>query len=163
MAPASLVEALTDCFTAFDAITDKYNLEKIKTIGDSYMCVGGVPTANDTNPVDAVSAATEMMQWMNSWKSERDEKGLPSWRMRIGIHSGELMAGVIGKKKFHYDVYGDAVNVASRIESSGKSGRINLSSSTYELVKDQFNCEYRGEIETKNRGKIGMYFVHKPS
>lgn len=159
ISPQELVEMLNDCFLHFDSIIERHNLEKIKTIGDAYMCTGGVPVENDTNPIDAVNAACEMVEWVNDWNAKRGSQGLPTLEIRIGIHTGELVAGVIGSKKFAYDVWGDAVNVASRMESSGEPGKVNISSTTYELVKDYFQTEYRGEIEIKNRGVVGMYFV----
>lgn len=159
MTPRDLVETLNECFTAFDKIIEKHNMEKIKTIGDAYMCAGGVPIKNNTNPVDAVLAASEMLQWVNAWNIQRQLTGLQTWEIRIGIHTGELIAGVIGFKKFAFDVWGDAVNVASRIESAGEVGKINISASTQSYIQDHFETEFRGEIEVKNRGAIGMYFV----
>ncbi|XOV65908.1 MAG: adenylate/guanylate cyclase domain-containing protein [Fluviicola sp.] len=159
MDPQELVATLNECFSAFDEIVEKHNLEKIKTIGDAYMCAGGVPVKNKTNPVDAVNVACDMISWLDKWNTRRLEQGLQSWEIRIGIHTGELVAGVIGSKKFAFDVWGDAVNVASRIESAGEPGRINISGTTQALIKDHFETEYRGEIEVKNRGAVGMYFV----
>ncbi len=157
--PRELLDDLNECFSAFDEICDRHNMEKIKTIGDAYMCVGGVPKANSTNPVDALYTAWSMLLWTKEWNERRIAASKPAWEVRIGVHTGEVVAGVIGKKKFQYDLWGDAVNIASRMESSGEPGRINISSETYELVKDHFKCEYRGDIAVKNRGEIGMYFV----
>jgi class 3 adenylate cyclase len=134
-------------------------MEKIKTIGDAYMCAGGVPEENNTNAVDAVSAALEINHWVNSWNANRETEGLPKWEIRIGIHTGELIAGVIGKRKFAYDVWGDAVNLASRLENTGEPGKINISGDTYQLVKDKFNCTYRGQVTAKGKGDVDMYFV----
>jgi class 3 adenylate cyclase len=156
MRPKDLVGTLNECFSAFDEIVEKYNLEKIKTIGDAYMCVGGVPIENSTNAKDAIEAAKEMIDWVENWNKGKEE----DWEIRIGIHTGELVAGVIGSKKFAYDVWGDAVNIANRIEAAGEPGKINVSASTFELVKNHFKGNYRGEIEVKNRGSIGMYFVN---
>ncbi|MBT8218917.1 MAG: tetratricopeptide repeat protein [Bacteroidia bacterium] len=161
LSPDELIEELNSCFVAFDKIIGKYNLEKIKTIGDSYMCAGGIPSPNDSNPTDAVKAAIEIRDFMTNHIAERRAAGLPSWDMRIGIHTGKVIAGVVGLRKFAYDIWGDAVNTASRMESSGEQGKINISDDTYQLVKDQFQCSYRGEIEAKNKGKIGMYFVNE--
>lgn len=161
VSPQELVETLNECFSVFDEIVSKHNLEKIKTIGDAYMCAGGVPVENTSNPKDALQAALEMIRWVDDWNRKRLIAGHERWDIRIGIHTGELVAGVIGSKKFAYDVWGDAVNVASRMESAGEPGRINISTSTHELVKDDFQTEFRGEIEVKNRGSIGMYFVEK--
>ncbi|MDO9257337.1 MAG: adenylate/guanylate cyclase domain-containing protein [Bacteroidales bacterium] len=157
--PEQLVEELNQCFLEFDLIIDKYNLEKIKTIGDSYMCAGGIPVVNSSNPIDAVMAGIEIQAYMERIKAERIAKGLDYWELRIGINTGKIIAGVVGKNKFAYDIWGDAVNVASRMESSGAPGKVNISGSTYELVKDLFTCEYRGKVKAKNKGEIDMYFV----
>ena len=159
LTPTELVKELEQCFLGFDEILDKYELEKIKTIGDSYMCAGGVPIANETNPVDAIRAGLEIQQWMHDWQARQKAQGKPFWEVRIGINTGEIVAGVVGKKKFAYDIWGDAVNLASRMESSGEPGRVNISGITYELVKDIFDCEYRGKIQAKNKGEVDMYFV----
>jgi class 3 adenylate cyclase len=159
LTPAELVEELNTCFLEFDHIIDKHNLEKIKTIGDAYMCAGGIPVANDTNPVDIVHAGLEIKEYMENLKREREEAGQDFWELRIGIHTGPVIAGVVGKNKFAYDIWGDAVNTASRMESSGIPGKVNISGSTYELIKDHFNCTHRGKIEAKNKGEIDMYIV----
>ena len=159
MSPEEVVENLDFCFKAFDRIAAKHGLEKIKTIGDSYMCAGGIPIPNTTNPVDTVNAAIEMMEFMNTWKATKIAQGLPTWEVRLGINTGKVVAGVVGEKKFAYDIWGDAVNTASRMESSGESGKINISGATYELVKPFFYCTYRGKIKAKNKGEIDMYFV----
>lgn len=159
ISPQEVIENLNTCFLAFDEICERHNLEKIKTIGDSYMCAGGLPIPNESNPFDIVSAGLEMQQWMARWKAEKEAKGELAWELRMGIHSGEAIAGVIGKYKFAYDIWGDTVNLASRMESSGEAGKVNISSATYKLVKDIFQCTYRGKIEVKNKGKVAMYFV----
>ena len=159
LTPEQLVEELNHCFLEFDLIIDKHNLEKIKTIGDSYMCAGGIPVANTTNPIDVVRAGLEIQEYMNRLKSERYANGQDCWELRVGIHTGKVIAGVVGKNKFAYDIWGDAVNVASRMESSGAPGKVNISGDTYELVKDIFTCEYRGKVKAKNKGEIDMYFV----
>ncbi|MEM7182132.1 MAG: adenylate/guanylate cyclase domain-containing protein [Spirochaetota bacterium] len=161
LTPQELVRELDACFVQFDKISERYNLEKLKTIGDSYMCAGGIPKKNTTHSIDAVLAALEMQNFMNLIKSLKEKKGLEYWEIRLGIHSGPLVAGVIGEKKFAYDVWGDTVNTASRMESSGTSGMINISGATYELVKDYFECEYRGKVNAKNKGEVDMYYVHK--
>jgi class 3 adenylate cyclase len=159
MSPEEVIEELNKCFSAFDAIVEKYNLEKIKTIGDAYMCAGGLPVANETNPVDAIRAGLAMQEYMTAYKNECIAKGEPFYECRLGINTGEVVAGVVGTKKFAYDIWGDTVNTASRAESSGAVGLVNITETTYELVKDIFTCEYRGDIEVKGKGLMKMYFV----
>lgn len=159
LSPEELVEELNVSFKAFDEIISKYGLEKIKTIGDAYMCAGGIPVPNDSNPIDITKAALEIRDFMDGWKKEKLAKGEPVWELRIGIHTGAVVAGVVGKKKFAYDIWGDAVNTAARMESSGIPGEINISGTTYEFIKDHFECSYRGKVEAKNKGEIDMYLV----
>jgi class 3 adenylate cyclase len=160
MTPEQLVIELNECFMKFDEIIDRHGLEKIKTLGDGYMCAGGIPTPNVTNPVDIVLAGLEIQLYMNQFALERQKQNKLAWQVRLGIHSGELIAGVVGKKKFAYDIWGDTVNTASRMESSGEPAKVNISGTTYELVKDFFDCTYRGKIPAKNKGEISMYFVN---
>ncbi|MEM7182178.1 MAG: adenylate/guanylate cyclase domain-containing protein [Spirochaetota bacterium] len=159
LTPAELVKELDGCFVQFDKITERYNLEKLKTIGDSYMCAGGIPQKNTTHAVDSILAALEIQNFMNKLKELKELQNLHYWEIRLGIHSGPLVAGVIGEKKFAYDVWGDTVNIASRMESSGTPGRINISGQTYEMVQKFFNCEYRGKIDAKSKGQVDMYYV----
>lgn len=159
MTPEEVIEELNKCFSAFDAIIEKYNLEKIKTIGDAYMCAGGLPNANESNPVDAIRAGLAMQEYMTAYKKKCIAKGEPFYECRLGINTGEVVAGVVGTKKFAYDIWGDTVNTASRAESSGAVGLVNITETTYELVKDIFTCEYRGDIEVKGKGLMKMYFV----
>ncbi len=159
--PVELVRELETCFLRFDEIIEKYNIEKIKTIGDAYMAAGGIPIANQTNPLDVVLAGLEMQQYMNELKAAKKAAGNPYWELRLGINTGKIIAGVIGKKKFAYDVWGDTVNTASRMESSGEVGKVNISGKTYELVKDFFECEHRGKVTAKGKGDIDMYFVRR--
>jgi len=159
LTPEELVQELNLCFLEFDHIIDRHNLEKIKTIGDAYMCAGGIPVANTSNPTDVVKAGLEIKAYMDRMKAEREARGQDYWELRIGIHTGKVIAGVVGKNKFAYDIWGDAVNTASRMESSGEPGKVNISGDTYELVKHQFNCIYRGKVKAKNKGDIDMYFV----
>ena len=160
LAPKDLVAELNDFFVAFDEISVRNNLEKIKTIGDAYMCAGGIPTTNNTHHLDTVNAGLEMQEYMQKTNAIRTSKGEQTWGLRIGIHTGPVVAGVVGKKKFAYDIWGNAVNIASRMESSGEADRLNISAATHELVKDQYDCEFRGKIYAKNVGDIDMYFVN---
>lgn len=159
LTPEELVNELDYCFSYFDKVIEAHNLEKLKTIGDSYMCVAGIPISNATHAIDAVLAALQIQAFIRWRQQEKIQNKQPYWEIRIGIHSGPLLAGVIGQQKFNYDVWGDTVNTASRMESSGVNGAINISQSTFELIKDFFDCEYRGQIEAKNKGYIDMYLV----
>jgi adenylate cyclase len=157
--PQDLVAELNDYFIAFDDIVEKFNLEKIKTIGDAYMCAGGIPTPNDTHSLNAVQAGLAMQEFMTIRNAGRIAKGLEPWNLRVGIHAGPIVAGVVGKKKYAYDIWGDTVNIASRMESSSEPGRVNVSSLVYQIVKDHYYCLYRGKISAKNIGEVDMYFV----
>ena len=159
LTPKQLVEELNTFFQAFDSICETYNLEKIKTIGDSFMCAGGIPEPNSTNPVDTVRAGLEMLAFMNKTNKQRISEGKVAWDLRIGINTGPVLAGVVGKKKYAYDIWGSSVNLASRMESNGEAGKMNISENTYNLVKDRFKCLHRGKIYAKNVGEVDMYFV----
>jgi len=159
LTPNDLVAELNGFFQEFDNIIEKHNLEKIKTIGDAYMCAGGIPTENTTHPANVVRAGLEMQNFMRSRNLQRKEKGLIPWGLRVGIHTGPVVAGVVGRKKYAYDIWGNTVNIASRMESNGEVGKVNISAATYERVRDTFSCEYRGKISAKNIGEIDMYFI----
>ena len=161
LTPSVLVAEIHDCFKAFDEIISRHNIEKIKTIGDAYMCVGGLPVSNKTHAEDVIRAALEIREYMhnrmNAQKIAKEQSEV--FEIRIGIHTGPVVAGIVGVKKFAYDIWGDTVNIASRMESSGEAGKVNISGSTYALVKDKFSFTHRGMIQAKNKGEIDMYFV----
>ncbi len=159
LSPDELVAEIDHCFKAFDNIISKYNIEKIKTIGDAYMCAGGLPLANKTNPEDVVRAALEIRDFMLSLKANREERNKNAFEIRIGVHTGPVVAGIVGVKKFQYDIWGDTVNIAARMESSGEEGKVNISETTYQHIKNTFDCTPRGKIQAKNKGEIEMYFV----
>ncbi len=159
--PKELVEYLDTYFIRFDEIIGTHYLEKIKTIGDAYMCAGGLPLRNNSNPVDAVLAGLEIQHYMAEVNQENTNRGEPLWELRIGVHTGPVVAGVVGKKKFAYDIWGDTVNIAARMQERGEIQKVNISGDTYECIKDWFDCEYRGKIEAKNVGKIDMYYVNR--
>jgi adenylate cyclase len=154
--PAALVGILNSIFTAFDIIVEKNKVEKIKTIGDCYMMVGGLPTHRDDHAHAVADSALEMLQALN----QLNQKNGTELKMRMGIHSGPVVAGVIGKIKFTYDLWGDTVNVASRMESSGMPGRINLSEQTRAILGDQFSLEERGFVECKGLGQVKTFFLN---
>jgi len=157
--PEDLVNELDRCFIRFDEIIEKYHLEKIKTIGDAYMCAGGVPKKNSSNPLTTTLAALEIRDFMLELADQKNSKNEEHWEVRIGIHTGPLTAGVVGKKKFAYDIWGDTVNTASRMESTSIPGHVNISATTYELVKNYFECQPRGKQDAKGKGLVEMYFV----
>ena len=160
MNPEVLIDELDKFFFHFDSVVEKYGIEKIKTIGDAYMCAGGLPEKNRTNPVEVILAALEMQNYMARMKDSTEIEGMKFWDIRIGIHTGTVVAGVIGQKKLSFDIWGDTVNTASRMESSGDAGKINISGTTYEFVKDFYTCEYRGKMPVKYKGELEMYFVN---
>jgi class 3 adenylate cyclase len=157
LTPQQLVDELHACFSAFDRIMTQYGIEKIKTVGDAYLAISGLPQANPSHAEDLVNAAIDIREFMLSRKKQLGEM---TFEIRIGLHSGSVVAGIVGVKKFAYDIWGDTVNTAARMEQNSEAGRINISETTYQLVKNKFNCEYRGEIEAKNKGKLKMYFVN---
>jgi class 3 adenylate cyclase len=158
--PTQLVGELHACFKAFDEILDKYNMEKIKTVGDAYLAVSGLPTKNKSHAADTVSFALHIRDFMLRRQSQM---GAATFQMKIGIHTGSVIAGIVGTRKFAYDIWGDTVNTAARMEQNGAPGKINISQATYELVKDKFHCEYRGEVPAKRKGMLQMYFAENKS
>ncbi|MBS1613365.1 MAG: hypothetical protein JST49_11140 [Bacteroidetes bacterium] len=161
LSPDEVVEALDTYFERFDKVIEKYDIEKIKTIGDAYVCAGGVPTKNEDNPNLVVRAALECMEEVNKLRAERMKQGKQTFEFRFGIHTGQLVAGVIGIRKFAYDIWGDTVNMAARMQQEGEVGKINISGDTYELIKNNFACVHRGKHDVKNKGQVDMYFVEK--
>lgn len=155
--PEQMVRSIDNYFKKFDEITTRHNLEKIKTIGDSYMCAGGLHSENSSQAKDVLIAAKEMIDVINKEKDSTND--YIHFDIRIGIHTGRVVAGIVGTKKWQYDIWGDTVNIASRMESNSKIGRINLSASTYNEIKDEFPCEYRGVVDVKNHGRMKMYFL----
>jgi class 3 adenylate cyclase/CheY-like chemotaxis protein len=158
--PTDLVAILDDYFAKFDEITGKHYLEKIKTIGDAYMCAGGLPLRNKSNPVDAVLAGLEIQDYIQRLKSN-PKPGVPAWELRIGIHTGPVVAGVVGRKKFAYDIWGETVNTAARMENLGEVNCVNISELTHEYVKDYFDCDFLGKVDAKNVGEMNMYSVKR--
>jgi len=156
MTPKELIAELDFCFKTFDSIVGKHNIEKIKTAGDAYIAVSGLPTANKDHALNMVNAALEIRQFM---LQRMQDPGTTTFGIRLGIHSGNVVAGIVGVKKFAYDIWGDSVNTAARMEQNSEPGKINISQTTYDLVKDHFECVYRGEIDAKNKGSMNMYFV----
>lgn len=159
LSPDRLIEIVDYYFSAFDEIIDKYGLEKIKTIGDRYMATAGLHSSGDEDAHNLVFAAFDMLEFVEKAKEDQQFNDT-HFDVRIGINTGSVVAGVVGTKKFAYDIWGDAVNIASRMESSSVPGRINISENTFKLIRDRFICKYRGEIEVKNRGILKMYFVN---
>lgn len=163
LSAAELVKEINACFKAFDGICEKYKIEKIKTIGDAYMAAGGLPVPQDGSVKNTVLAALAMQKFIAERKRERSGKGLPAFEMRVGIHTGPVVAGIVGVKKFQYDVWGDTVNTASRLESNGAVGKVNISQGTYQYIKDDphFTFESRGPIKVKGKGTLEMWFVDR--
>lgn len=162
LSPQDLVSEIDFYYSKFDQIITNNGLEKIKTIGDSYMCASGIPREDEEHAIKAANAALEIRQFVADQCKIRKKKGIPFFDIRIGLHSGPVVAGIVGIKKFAYDIWGDTVNVAARMETNAEGGKINISETTYALIKDQFHCEYRGAIEVKHKGKVDMYFIEGP-
>ena len=161
LTPKDLISELNFCFMAFDELCDTYNVEKIKTIGDSFMAAGGIPVASKDSTKNTVLLGLEMSEYILKRIVEREAEGKIPFHMRVGINTGTVVAGIVGKKKFQYDIWGDAVNIASRMESHGSVGKVNISQKTYDIIKGDpvFSFEHRGKIEAKGKGEIDMYYV----
>lgn len=159
--PTEVIDELDQILFHFDDIVQKYKIQKIKTIGDAYMCAGGVPIKNITNPIDVVLAALEMNEYLDKLKTEYENANRKFWDLRLGIHTGAVTANIHGKKKISYDLKGDTVNIATRMASASDIGKINMSVMTYELVKEYFLCDYSGKIPVKYQGDMEMYFVRR--
>ena len=157
--PQQLLEELEVCFTYFDRTIQRYSLEKLKTIGDGYLCAGGLPSGSHTHPGDAVLAALEMVRFVQSRRQEMEVTGRPYWSVRIGIHTGPVVAGVIGKERAVYDVWGETVNVAKRIEENAAADVVTVSETTFQRVQSLFSCDYQAKIHAKNIGDIDVYRV----
>ena len=156
-----LVSEIDACFKGFDAILERLRIEKIKTVGDAYMCASGLPSLNYTHAADMVAAALEIRAFMIARKAEKESRGEVAFEQRIGIHTGPVVAGIVGSKKFSYDIWGDTVNLAARMEQSGEAGKINISGSTYEPLKNEPGLSFtpRGKVQAKGKGELEMYFV----
>lgn len=159
--PQDLMDNLDEVFREFDNIAAKHRIEKIKSIGDTYVCAGGVPVKNSTNPIDVVIAALEMQEFLEELQVRYEKEGRKFWKIKIGIHTGAVNAAISGKKKMSYELRGETVNTASRMEAASLPGKINISVMTYELVKDYFTCEYNGKMPVKYQGGLEMYFVRR--
>ncbi len=164
--PVTLIRKLNSYVALHDRIMDEFGIEKIKTIGDSYMCVSGIPNKKKSHAVDCCLAALNLLNVLDEMKQdskEVDGEGLDlnNWSFRIGMHTGPCISGVIGYKKYTFDIWGDSVNIASRMEAAGKPGRINISEATYEEVKQLFDCTYRGTQEVEKIGTVDMYFLNR--
>lgn len=160
LTPEELIDSLSFYFDHFDEITSRHNLIKIKTIGDSYMAAGGIPKRNSTHPIDAILAGLKITDFVKTY-GEKNNQSAPYLPIRIGIHTGKAVVGVIGKSRFAYDIWGETVNLAARLEEHSENNEINISKETYERVKDFFECESRGDVSAKNIGEIPMYFVKR--
>ncbi len=159
MDSSAVMDELDEVLYEFDAIASRYKIEKIKTIGDTYMCAGGIPVKNITNPVDVVMAAMEMRNFLEDYELKKRGRADRIWDLKIGIHTGPVTASISGKKKINYDIKGDTVNTASRVEAVSERGSVLISVMTYELVKEFFDCEYFGKLPVKYKGDLQMYKV----
>jgi class 3 adenylate cyclase len=156
LSPEEMLERLNYIFSDFDELAEIHGLEKIKTIGDAYMAVSGLPHEHPDHALNAARCAMEMQDYI----SERNKTASVKWNMRLGMHSGSVIAGVVGKNKFTYDLWGNTVNLASRMETAGVEDKVNVSAATYELIREEFDGEYRGKIEVDGKGDVDMYLIH---
>lgn len=161
LSPEELVAEIDFIFRGFDEIIMRYNVEKIKTIGDAYMCAGGIPVPDEANAENVLNAAIEILEFMHGEKEKRKKIHKPYFEIRIGVNTGPVVAGIVGSSKFAYDIWGDTVNTAARMEQTGEVGRINVSGNTYKVLKEKFTFEHRGKINAKNKGEIDMYFLEQ--
>ena len=161
MQPKALIELLHQYFATFDNIVAKHNVEKLKTIGDAYMCVAGLPSECRGHAIAICLAALDIQNHMARMNKQREKLRMPRWDMRIGIHSGPAIAGVVGEKKFTYDIWGDAVNTAALMEQKGEPGRVNVSETTFQQINEIFETEARGNIDSGKKGSLAMYFVNR--
>jgi class 3 adenylate cyclase len=161
LSPEQLLGELNECFRAFDEIITKYGLEKIKTIGDAYMCTVALSETTDGKKaaIQMVKAALEIQNFIKNHIEQVKNENRPTFEARIGLHTGAVVAGIVGSKKFAYDIWGDTVNIASRMESHGEVGRVNISQTTYELVKGEFDFLHRGKLAVRSKGEVDMYFI----
>ncbi|RCR69512.1 adenylate/guanylate cyclase domain-containing protein [Larkinella punicea] len=161
LSPEELVSEIDYYYRSFDAILSQYRIEKIKTIGDAYLCAGGLPVVYPENPVEVVRAALEMRAFLLRNQHERQANGQQHFEFRIGVHTGPVVAGIVGDRKFAYDIWGDTVNTAARMEQYGEAGKVNISETTFRLVKEQIRCSYRGKIAVKNKEALDMYYAEE--
>jgi adenylate cyclase len=161
MEPASVIDQLDQHFTRFDDIMANHRLEKLKTIGDAYLAVGGVPEPNRSHAFDAALAALQVLDHLTRLNRQREKLRLPAWQVRIGINTGPVIAGVVGKHKFTYDIWGNTVNLAQRVEAAGAPGRISTAESTWQHIKTRFETDARGAVEVKHQGLVNMYYLNR--
>ncbi|MBR1249837.1 GAF domain-containing protein [Bradyrhizobium sp. AUGA SZCCT0169] len=161
MEPASVIDQLDQHFTVFDDIMAKHRLEKLKTIGDAYLAVGGVPEPNRSHAIDAALAALQVIDHLARINRQREKLHLPAWQVRIGINTGPVIAGVVGKHKFTYDIWGNTVNITQRVEAAGVPGRVSIAESTWQHIKTRFETDARGAVEVKHQGLVNMYYLNR--